>query len=738
MEPSLLLTAWLLGAGGAAQPQPPAITASPAVTFSVRLAGDRQEFRPGEIIPIELEFDSGIPARFVVSGATYDRSGRLTIDEFRISPPDGVSDPLLDFYAAQPGGFIGGGLSSTHALGDQPVVVQLELNQWFRFDRPGRYTLSVRSSRVTDQARRTSTDRGILPVHSNALAFDIVPADAAWDSARVAEAMALLESESPVERRRGCRMLRFLGTEAAVEEMIRRFEDEQQACGGFDFMVGLFGAPNRAHVVRRLEERLTAPDQAVSVRYLRTLAALSLYLQHPEMRPSQTPDNIGRIVQGELGRRQDLLDAALERYMAILAPALESKGPRARAFSLAELLNALSPGAVAAPAGVELKRQVAESFLELPLDRQRTMLEHQWRRFGGPAMLPALRHIVSVPRAASSPAFDLALRRLHELSPEEARPLILDEIRDPRRGATVATLGSLPDRELPELDDALAAGLASGDDPDGLRAGLLDRYASAAVARRVLAIVESQPPRPSCLSQASLITYFLRAAPAAGRHLLERALSARSRGGCYRTLLTEVAARRATPEWEAVAIAHLDDPAPEVVANAAEALGRHGTPAALPALRARFDRWSRAWAGRQEDLVYRDLPPDSTAVHAMVEFSLVQALGRGSSWHMDRARLVELGSFCVTDACRRQVEQLIEESERRVIRVHWQEQPDRPSISIGQYDLRSVTALEQKLAQYPRGTSFTLDVSALDPEAASAVTARVMAAARAAGLNVSR
>ena len=63
--------------------QPPAAL---GVTLTVRLGADHQQFRPGEIIPIELEFNSDIPKRFSVDGGTYDRSGRLTVDEWVISP----------------------------------------------------------------------------------------------------------------------------------------------------------------------------------------------------------------------------------------------------------------------------------------------------------------------------------------------------------------------------------------------------------------------------------------------------------------------------------------------------------------------------------------------------------------------------------------------------------------------------------------------------------------------------
>src|SRR5262245_18068770 len=51
-----------------------AVTLSPSVTLTLRIADGRRQFRTGEIIPIELTFESAVRRRFAVDGATYDRS----------------------------------------------------------------------------------------------------------------------------------------------------------------------------------------------------------------------------------------------------------------------------------------------------------------------------------------------------------------------------------------------------------------------------------------------------------------------------------------------------------------------------------------------------------------------------------------------------------------------------------------------------------------------------------------
>lgn len=137
------------------------LAASAPVTLTVRVVEGRRQFRPGEIIPIELEFSSPIPERFAVDGATYDRSGRLTIDEFHVAPLDAITNPMLDYFASV-GGYIGGGLRGIGVLGGQPFVVKLDLNDWFRFDRPaqcgcpcGRGVSATRPPRVKRLCRWT-------------------------------------------------------------------------------------------------------------------------------------------------------------------------------------------------------------------------------------------------------------------------------------------------------------------------------------------------------------------------------------------------------------------------------------------------------------------------------------------------------------------------------------------------------------------------------------------------------
>jgi len=718
--------AQLTAAASAPSVAPQPVTGAP-VTLTLQLADQRRQFRPGEVIPVELEFSSATAKRFTVDGATYDRSGRLTIDEFVIDRIDDVSDPMLDYFGSI-GGYIGGGIRGIGVLGEKPFTVKLELNELFRFDKPGTYRLAVKSRRVTDES---VTPHAVVPVESNTVTFEILLRDATWEASQLESARLIIDAKQPpVGARAGCRMMRFLGTEAAAMEMIRRYgADTDQGCD-FDYMAGLFSAANRAGVVQAMEAGLRAADQPVTGSYLRTLSTLSVYLQHPEFRPAQTRETKGRLVAGgELSRLSDLIDAAMSVYGDIVTAAMLDKTDRARAITLteAQALAQRQPSATSAAS----RDQLAAAFLDLPVERQANLLEYQWRTLAGPAMLPLLRRLIASASTDAPSAADLALRRLAQLAPDEARPLILREILNPRRGATLKTLGSLPDAELPDLDEALAANFEASNTE--IHAALVQRYATRKIAPRILASAGDKIGAMACNQQASILAYFLRVDEATGSTLLDRAMTSRATG-CWRSL-DQIAALRMTPVVQRRAIADLDNPDPDVVIAAIQTLGQQGSPAALEPLRMAFERWHAAWADRATELAYSRAAERPNARQAMVEDAFRQAIGTGRGWLVRTGELRELQSLCVTDNCRTQTGHMIHEDDARIM-LWGINEPDESHIELAQYRFTSIAALKEKLSQYPRGTAFILQRSANETGDVTAAITRLMAFAASRGLSI--
>ena len=696
------------------------------VTLTLRIVDGRRQFRPGEVIPIELTFNSSVPNRFVVDSATYDRSGRLTIDRFRIAPINAVTDPMLDYFATS-SAFMGGGLRGMGRLGEKPYTVTLELNQWFRFDTPGTFTLSVRSDRVTDEANRQRQSQPIVPVESNAITFQVMPRDEQWEAAELERALQILNQPAAPGWRSGCLIPRFLGTRAAVDEMIHRFGDE--ACS-FDFMAGLYSAPDRTYVVQRLEAGIAAPDQVVTQSYLRTLAVLSVYARQPSLRPAQTADAKGRLnAGGELARRPELVASEMERYAQMLESALPLKTGAARAVSTAEhlaIVRSRAPAGSTPAADAEaVRRQLIASFSDLPAFRQERLLSYEWPTVADVALVPALRQLVT----GTNGLADFALRRLYQLAPEEGRARILETIRKPRPGSTLKTLGALPDATLPELDEDLVRN-ADPSNPMGFGLALVYRYASPAVAPRIRqAIVPAVGQMFACAPQNYALAYLLRVNPQDGITLVERALASRGKTNCYQFLLRDTARLRMTPGLESMMIAALDDEDPRVVQNAVEALGEFGSPAALPVLRSHFDSWQRVWRARAKELRFTQLaaPDDSAAANRSIEMEYVRALATGRGWLTDSGEIAALREWCVTDECRSSADRLFQQAGDTAIDISRFEAFDDLTAQIAQYRIDSLPSLTRKLSQYPRGTSFTLRMTDGDAVQRRTLTAELRA-----------
>lgn len=702
----------------------------PGVSFVVRIKGGQTRFRQGELIRLELAFSSTLPDAYHLDSATYDRSGRLEIDAFHLDPQGGASDPLRDYFNFR-NGFMGGGLRGNPALGAKPYVVTADLNEWYRFDRPGRYRLYVTSGRV---ARGRLGGGGGVAVTSNLIEFEVVPAEAAWAKQTLAQAAGVLDSRDPrADRRSACRVLRFLGTEEAAREIIRRFDgsDSESGCE-FEYDFALRSTPHRALAVAEMERRLAAPEQAVTADFIQVLSFLSFMQQNVAPLPpypEQGDDEARGLWRKEYDRRWQLYGETVKGYAERLAAAVFAKEGAARAVSLDALVSLRAgsgrakKSAEEAQADKSLNAALVSVFADLPAETQARLLGFQWPLVSGPEMLPALRRILQNPPRGNDMLAGDALRRLYELAPEEGRRLVIEEMRRPVPRVRVDVLGMLPDETLPEVDSLVLERLdANASDevplcPAGVVCPkrepldedtllyLAARYATAAVAPQLKAAYEEKVGLMPCAPQTALLAYFLRVEPASGAALTEKALASRKQTGCYRFLLPDVARLHMSQSLESVAIKSLDDPDAELAASAAGMLGDYGSAGARDALLRRLESWHAEWAGREKELNARD-EADISKSPSRVEAALVHALATSPAWLADQELLERVRQLCVTKGCLREADSALKQFDTSVTVFFNPLDGSALHASLAQYNAISWAALKEKLAQFPKGTTF--------------------------------
>jgi len=462
------------------------------VSLTIRFVDGTNRFHVGEVVPIELLFRASISNTYDMEMRNYDRSGRLNIEQFHVTPPG--RDPLQNYFSD--GIFMGGGLGGPRELSNEPQIMHEDLNEWVALDQPGHYSLYVTSGRVT---RRDATKSEPVELRSNSLEFDVVAADPAWQQQTLGSATATLNMESSTaeEKNAALRTLRFLDTPASVRELVHLLGTHSD--GSWDEVAGLSGSRYQSIVVRELEQQMSRPDVALTGNYLFILAKLKYQLDHKPLPPYPEKDTEEQKIWNDRRQAQDKAlteeqDALYEKAAALVS----NKWGSARAETVQTLLLRPSrePGDVK-PLGELSAEEVAAAFLNLSQDQQWNLLSTFWERLRVPAMTAPLKKIVEQPNMGHQLLRDVALRRLYDLDPSEATPIFIREIRYPHLDNGMftvkgETLGLLPNETLPQFDQMLSDRLAQNDSrTDGLDAQLIGRYSTKAILTKVKSTYES-------------------------------------------------------------------------------------------------------------------------------------------------------------------------------------------------------------------------------------------------------
>lgn len=687
--------------------------------YTVRLKDNRKQFYVGELIPLELGFAASKPDTYTLDAATYDRSGRLHSDDFVLDQRENAVDPLADYFDA--GLPMMGGLRSIPDLTDKPFLITLELNEWQRIDKPGHYRLYVVSNRVSRKGGggRTFNDVAISAVVSTVIEFDILPPDKKWAEQKLNEAISGLAKPGG-DHSAACRTLRFLGTAAAATEMRKRFRGDDNQCE-WEYKFGLIGSPHRDFVIRDMENAISLREQPITSHFINTLARLELSRRAtalPPLRAANDEQSSQWKIEWDL--RQGIQEELRLHYVRQLAMAIPQKQGQARATSLQTLLDFRSElNNSNTPQWSTLLTLMPEVFNQLSPEDQLRVLEYQWKPIASAAMLPVLREVFKYSYSPQQAALfnifkqeelrSMALRRLYELSPEEGRRIIVEEIRSPKPRVNEKVLRLLPDETLPEFNAVLLSNFEdahrSGSSYTDTISELIERYATGEIWSRVQAVFEAQGTgKWDCRTQTALLAYFLRVAPTVGGEYLNKALTASDKGSsqCYLQTLKSVAKLHMSTEVEDVATAALDDEDSEVVSQAASVLAEYGSAAAEKALWRRLEKWNEV--NRSKQLNAEELGDDQEAIEA----ALREALTGGHAWLSDPEKLKRLRDLCLTKTRRVEVDEMISGWDHLIYVDINSFGDESVTIFVANCQLKSLDSLKTKLLQFPKGTDFKL------------------------------
>ena len=683
-----------------------AFAQTPGISLRIETASGRTQFKMGEAISLKLSFDNSSAEEWMIRDVGGSRRSvfGLRNDGFLVSPKEGTADPRFFELREGHGGSIGGG----PGVGAKPVSINVDLNEWVRFDGAGRYRVSALFHATSRQQ-----PRGVA-VNSNEIEIEIVPATREWLAEQLRQAVAVLDAPGGNDpqtynaRVSAVRAIWYLDTPESVREAARLLGtlDDQT---GRPLQMALRGSAHQAAAIAAMNQLLRLPDQAVTPVFIQTLASMEAAQQFPVPGDPGAADPDG-------SKRFAASGATEQQLRAELASVVARKRGQAKAISLATLLS----GGRFESVTENLRAELAVVFMDLPWQQQNQFLNGEWKRIAGPAMIPVLRQIYESPAGlpGQQSLASVAVQRLYEIDPAHTRTLILDDMKRDSPRLPFETLAILDDATLPEMDAVLLDHLQRS---TGLM-DLIPRYATAkildgvkewyatrdaALRARRSSLIGTMLFRSVC--QPALIAYYLRVDPAWGERVLRELLNDRAaypRGGCWMGIVGKTAPYQAGPAWEKVAIEALADQVVAVKSDAVKALGEHGSAAAQPAVMNAFRGWHDWWKDRPAEMVSE----------AQFEQAFVQASTRAQNWIANGEELARIRDLCITSGCRDQAGQYIRVWREAVPVSIGESGGGDVTVSFAQYYARSLDAARARLLQIPAGTRLKWNLNAHTPE----------------------
>ena len=725
-----------------------AVAANPAgMSFTIELAGRKTQFHVGELIPLDIVYEFRHAGAYLINDGLASGSGTARLLEvFRVTPQAGTRARTSD----EPNFHRWAGGTPLETKTDHVYRYRVALNEWRRFDKPGRYRFYSDSARVW-KPKDSPNDDNELRVTSNLLELEIVPATPEWQDKQLRQAVAVLDRPDDTTddyrllRREALRQLRYLDTEAATRELARRLSgrdeyevwgNENQSAEQRDVGMGLYESLYKAAAVEELERRLEAPEFAVTANFVTSLASLAADARLPIDYKAFGNDDESRAKLERLEAEHETLEQSLFlKYSEAAWVAAEKKQPLARARTLLERLpDPTFTDRRDLPLSAERLARIGDAvrsvFKQLPAHDQSCILGRQWKRLGGAKFLPVLRQFIAAAgerqEGDDRPSLlDMAFQRVFELAPDEGTALILAELRRSKPRATIETFARLPARPIPELDNSLATRLEKSLGDDGglhdaeLAAALVTRFGSPAIYGRIRKVYGNDTGSWACELQAAMLSYLIRNNPKEGTQLVNQALDATgpNQSRCFQSVLTDVARVHMSTELERIAIERLNDKNHEIATDAIALLGGYGSTAAEQALWRRFEKWHGTWKDRVAELKVID-----NGSQVRFEQSLVSALSDATNWITDRERLVRLRKLCLTS--QQHVDRMLDDW-REPVAIHFNAGTDGefpsaappkfyampfPAVDnqwwVTQYFAHSFADLKKLLARFPAGTTF--------------------------------
>jgi len=696
----------------------PLCAQTPAPHFEVRTATGQTTFHIGERIPLILSF-TGPDKTYGILLFNFGRSDPLRLDSFAIAPATGWVDSLAAYSLFSAGGCCGAKQSGS--LSSKPTTLQVDLNEWARFDDPGTYTVTITTHRISP-GTEGSLGAPHIDVTSNPLQIHIIPATPKWQKAILDRSLKELAiphdvSDDSPKQRVPIADLRFLDTPASIATLAAYVRDDRPGTND-DAALGLVGLPRNLKDVglAAMNKLIDDPSFPVSQQFLETIPWLQI--DDAPLPNLESETEIRAAFATHQAVMQPFLDAAWEATASQLP---RKEGP-ARAVT-AQTLVELQPAHPSAAALAQLGSILRASFPNLSTPDKARLLAEQWDAIRSRSLIPQLRALAeSTPGENDDMQFGVgsmrslrasALERWYEFEPDSAMIEILHQIGTTFPKLTAADLHFLPDQTFPQFESLWAQGLIDGSDINDYEpaASLLIRFGAGGAIPQMTALLTKQTSDYSCNRLDEALAYLVKFDPQAATRFFNRPAGKHqaSEYNCSTSQIDFVASFVQDPILTQVALKALSSSDPPAVSDALTYLRKFGDESVKQPILDRYLQWSSEWSNKPID-------PNVTANPGYDEFNevhddrylgddLARALLAAQAWLPDPALVANVQSHCRGKQMCDEVAR-ISEPNLTVLVTPPHEQYD---LHIGAFDPATMELFEAKLDQFPKGTIFTLE-----------------------------
>lgn len=621
-------------------------------------------FQPGEPIAVEISYSATAAKKYRATWvAPMPFFGSVEVD---VTPREGVID-LRELQRLWAGSI----LSSEGYVDSTPRVQQLELNQWFRFWKPGHYTLTVKSNAVS---RIRGEDEGggyeNLTLETEPIQFDVLPEDATWDAAELEEIAGILEQspKSSVEWSQAMHRLSILDSPTAVAKLVEIYLSGPQADPSGNVYRGLDNSGRGDLIIALLKEGLSDPAKNPHALGADLLAEFEVRKELGGFGLAPTDDEGQKRFQEKLAERQKKYNEYFGQANQLILASLKKRSgkPRAEAtyeaWNNAERENAGSSRA----SGVEaLREEVLGLAGQLEAGEQLNFVSSTWGTLSHEQLRPIIYQIISEGSAGPGSVADQAYDFLCRDWPRDCAAAILAEAQRPGTKIDKYVILRLPEAEHPELDAILETGLRSDPEPpDWIARERFPALVLRAGSRQLVKNVQHSLDHPeenrrfSCEGQAALLGYLFRFAPTdAAKRTLGETLADKT--PCGGVILHTLAQERYSEELLPIAAKTLDSANLNAANTAALLLGQSGGAEAQPQLRSRLKKLWDVWGehaaqvrGASSFMGQATAEARTAQQIGQLEQALVSALVNGTNWKLTDEEREELRAGCLTENCR--------------------------------------------------------------------------------------